>query len=139
MVLESIKPLYLLWLYILLFLLRSGAADPFSEALQAQGLLGAHFGVPGLPSTFDYVVVGGGTAGLTIARRLAANTSVTVAVIEAGGFYETDNGNLSEVPADAGYFVGTAPNERNTLIDWEQYTEIQEVNGVFPPFLQLTS
>lgn len=99
-----------------------------NEALKAQGLLGAHFGVPGLPGTFDYVVVGGGTAGLTIASRLTANTSVTVAVIEAGGFYEFDNGNLTEIPANAGYFIGTDPKEKNPLIDWEQYTEPQEVS-----------
>ena len=107
--------------------IHSVAAATFNEALQATGLLGAHFGVPGLPGVFDYVIVGGGTAGLTVARRLAANTSNTVAVIEAGGFYEFDNGNLTEIPADAGYFVGSAPAEKNPLIDWEQYTEPQAV------------
>ena len=108
-------------------LIHSVSAAIFNEALQATGLLGAHFGVPGLPGAFDYVIVGGGTAGLTVARRLAANTSNTVAVIEAGGFYEFDNGNLTEIPADAGYFVGSAPAEKNPLIDWEQYTEPQVV------------
>lgn len=113
--------------------------SPLNEALQAQGLLGAHFGVPGLPGTFDYVVVGGGTAGLTIARRLAANTSNSVAVIEAGGFYEFDNGNLTEIPADAGYFIGTDPMEKNPLIDWEQYTEPQEVSGILSCMLEISS
>ena len=114
-------------LYASLFLLHTFTCSPISEALQAQGLLGAHFGIPGLPGSFDYVVIGGGTAGLTVACRLAANTSVTVAVIEAGGFDEFDNGTLSEIPADAGYFVGSAPEEKNTLIDWEQHTEPQVV------------
>ncbi|KAJ1028611.1 hypothetical protein NDA16_001777 [Ustilago loliicola] len=33
---------------------------------------------------FDYVVVGGGTAGLTVAARLSEDPSITVGVIEAG-------------------------------------------------------
>lgn len=36
-------------------------------------------------SSFDYVVVGGGLAGLVVAARLAEDASKTVAVIEAGG------------------------------------------------------
>ncbi|KAI4115737.1 MAG: hypothetical protein LQ338_007817, partial [Usnochroma carphineum] len=40
---------------------------------------------------FDYVVVGGGTAGLTSAARLAEGSSHSIAVIEAGGLYEQDN------------------------------------------------
>lgn len=39
-------------------------------------------------ATFDYVVVGGGTAGLTIASRLSEDSGTTVAVIEAGTFYQ---------------------------------------------------
>ena len=39
----------------------------------------------------------GGTAGLTIATRLAEGNA-TVAVIEAGSFYQLTNGNLSQVP-----------------------------------------
>jgi choline dehydrogenase-like flavoprotein len=34
--------------------------------------------------TFDYVIVGGGTAGLVVAARLSENSNVTVGVIEAG-------------------------------------------------------
>jgi choline dehydrogenase len=55
--------------------------------------LGNSFGVPGKNASYDYVVVGGGTAGLTIAARLAEDNNITVAVIEAGGFYQMDNGN----------------------------------------------
>ncbi len=61
-------------------------------------IYGNNFGIPGRNATFDYVIVGGGTAGLALAARLAENKSNTVAVIEAGGFYEIDNGNLSVVP-----------------------------------------
>ena len=73
------------------------------------------------------MVVGGGTAGLTVARRLAANENVTVAVVEAGGLYELDNGNYSEIPADAIYWVGGGTS-RNPLIDWYQYTQPQPVS-----------
>ncbi|KAJ1300922.1 hypothetical protein OPQ81_003348 [Rhizoctonia solani] len=40
--------------------------------------------------TFDYVVIGGGTAGLTLAARLAENPSTTVGVIEAGEYRPDD-------------------------------------------------
>ena len=58
--------------------------------------IGNSFGIAGTNASFDYVVVGGGTAGLTIATRLA-QANHAVAVVEAGGFYEMDNGNLSVV------------------------------------------
>lgn len=111
-----------------LLLAFSGSASIFDENINAQGLLGSHFGVPGLPSSFDYVIAGGGTAGLALARRLAANSSFTVAVIEAGDFYEFSNGNLSEIPAEAGAFVGSNPTQKNPLLDWYQYTERQAVS-----------
>ena len=86
-------------------LYRRDAAPGPSEDLYATQLIGSHFGVPDIPVTYDYVVVGGGTAGLVIARRLAANSSLTVAVVEAGGFYEFDNGNYSEIPGFAAQFT----------------------------------
>lgn len=36
------------------------------------------------PSTFDYVIIGGGTAGLVVAARLSETEDVTVCVLEAG-------------------------------------------------------
>ena len=99
----------------------------YIESLQADGLLGSHFAVPGTPGNFDYVIVGGGTAGLTLARRLAANSANTVAVIEAGSFAELDNGNHSQVPSYAQFGVGSSPRTINPLVDWMIYTTPQRV------------
>jgi len=86
---------------------------PYFESLIAQNLIGSHFGTPSIDAAYDYVVVGGGTAGLAIATRLAANTSNTVAVVEAGSFYELTNGNNSQVPALAAAFLGASPKLHN--------------------------
>ncbi|KAL8748948.1 MAG: hypothetical protein Q9199_007978 [Rusavskia elegans] len=86
---------------------------------------GPSWGPPGRAKddTFDYVVVGGGTAGLTVAARLAEDRSRSVAVIEAGGFYEQDNGNISVVPGYASFFSGTDPSNVNPLVDWGFVTQ----------------
>ncbi|KAJ7638231.1 alcohol oxidase [Roridomyces roridus] len=40
--------------------------------------------------TYDYIIIGGGTAGLTLAARLSADKSVTVGIIEAGIYHQGD-------------------------------------------------
>jgi choline dehydrogenase len=61
-------------------------------------LTGNSFGNPGVNATYDYVVVGAGLAGALTASRLAmALPNTTVAVIEAGSFYEISNGNYSQM------------------------------------------
>jgi len=89
---------------------------------------GNNFGVWGSNASYDYVIVGGGTAGLALATRLAENTSLTVAVIEAGGFYEEDNGNISVVPGLS--LAYTSPTATLTYsfpsVDWALQTTPQE-------------
>ena len=88
---------------------------------------GYAFGKSGVDASFDYVVIGGGTGGLAIATRLAENPSISVAVIEAGGFYEVDDGNISVVPAYDIFYAGTGANTTNPLVDWGFLTEPQAV------------
>ncbi|KAK3385186.1 hypothetical protein B0H63DRAFT_414270 [Podospora didyma] len=79
------------------------------------------YAIPGFNATYDYLVVGGGTTGLALASRLAESASV--AIIEAGGFYELDNGNQSIVPYYSLLipFLGVAPDyPRHPLMDWDR-------------------
>jgi choline dehydrogenase len=85
------------------------------------------FGQPGKNETFDYVVIGGGTAGLLIATRLA-QAKKSVAVIEAGGFYQEDIGDLGTVPAYAIYGAGASPEDVIPQVDWGFVTTPQAVS-----------
>ncbi|KAE8144802.1 hypothetical protein BDV25DRAFT_145263 [Aspergillus avenaceus] len=73
-------------------------------------------GDPGIDASFDYVVVGGGNAGVTLAARLAEQ-KFNVALVEAGGFYE-DDWPLAEVPGAVAIGTGSDPNSFRTPIDW---------------------
>lgn len=92
---------------------------------------GDNFGGPGRNATFDYIIVGGGTAGLTIAYRLAEDGRNTVAVVEAGGFYEIENGNTSVVPAYNQEYNYITPDSQwdAPLVDWGFLTEPQAGAG----------
>lgn len=68
--------------------------------------------------SFDYVVLAGGTAGLTVTSRSAEDSSLSVAVIEADRSYQADNGNLSVVPGYCSVYAGTVLNDTNPLVDW---------------------
>ncbi|KAL4745051.1 hypothetical protein BDW72DRAFT_199018 [Aspergillus terricola var. indicus] len=65
--------------------------------------------------TFDYIVVGGGTAGVTLAVRLA-ESSHSVALIEAGAYYE-DSWPLAAIPGADVLPVGSDP-DANFGADW---------------------
>lgn len=86
-----------------------------------------YLGTPGVNASFSYIIVGGGTAGLTVASRLAQDSSISVAVIEAGGFYQADDGNTSVVPGYSGAYTETDPKDTNPLVDWGFVTVPQVV------------
>ncbi|KAL8383212.1 hypothetical protein RB595_006797 [Gaeumannomyces hyphopodioides] len=71
--------------------------------------------------TFDYIIVGGGTAGLVVASRLSESPSVSVAVIEPGG---DERGNPNVTDPDSWLL------NFNTHTDWAYQTVPQPgVNG----------
>ncbi|KAK0672491.1 putative GMC oxidoreductase [Cercophora samala] len=84
----------------------------------------------GISKEFDYVIVGGGTAGLTLANRLSKDPSISVAVVEAGSFYQITNPVLGKTPVGDVLFVGSDPKDTNPLVDWNFVTEPQQgANG----------
>ncbi|PSK34121.1 Cellobiose dehydrogenase [Elsinoe australis] len=69
---------------------------------------------------YDYIVVGGGTAGLVVAARLTENPDIKVGVLEAGPSRLNDP--LVDTPA---YFLQMLGNEN---YDYKFYTEPQTQN-----------
>ncbi|KAH6677509.1 hypothetical protein B0J14DRAFT_615670 [Halenospora varia] len=67
-------------------------------------------------TSYDYVIIGGGTAGLTLAARLTGNPAISVAVMEVGTFYQAHriyitNPLFSSTPARYSFY-----SARNFLI-----------------------
>ena len=67
---------------------------------------------------FDYLIVGGGTAGLCVAARLSEDPSITVGVLEAGSA-RFDEQSIN-VPGRYGEGIGTP-------FDWQYETTPQPV------------
>ncbi|TFK61170.1 aryl-alcohol-oxidase from pleurotus Eryingii [Pluteus cervinus] len=92
-------------------------------ALLVLHLAGQVFCTPGpgggMQNSYDFIIVGGGTAGLVLANRLTEDNHTSVLVIEAGN---TDLGNLDiEVP----FFCAQATPF--TSVDWN-FTTVPQTN-----------
>jgi choline dehydrogenase-like flavoprotein len=82
-----------------------------STTLSLLALQVASLGVHAQPTpTYDYIIIGGGTCGLVLANRLSENSSVTVAVIEAG---QTQYNNPKVIQID------DITRPVGTEIDWQ--------------------
>ncbi|KAL4937313.1 hypothetical protein BDV06DRAFT_215985 [Aspergillus oleicola] len=71
---------------------------------------------------FDYIILGGGTAGLTLANKLSSNPSLKIAIIEPG-HDESTNPNVTSVEGFGG------SNALNTHVDWVYRTTAQRFAG----------
>lgn len=84
---------------------------------------------PSLGSTiaqeYDYIIIGGGLSGMTLANRLSEDPSKTVLVLEAGGFHSNDS--QVAIPGFLGSTIG------NTTLDWGFSTipEAQSNNNTY--------
>ena len=71
--------------------------------------------------TFDYVIVGAGTAGCVLANRLSVDPKISVCLLEAGG---KDNYIWAHIPVGYLYCMG------NPRTDWGYKTEVEtRLNG----------
>lgn len=89
-------------------------AAPLQAAVVDRGLF---------DTTYDYVIVGGGTAGLTLAARLSENPSLQIAVIEPGIEYQVSSIAFGSTPGADVLFVGSSMSDTQPLVDWNLQTE----------------
>ncbi|KAF2467833.1 alcohol oxidase [Lindgomyces ingoldianus] len=71
-------------------------------------------------TSFDYIIIGGGTAGLVLANRLSSDSNISVAVIEAGDSV-FNNPNVTSVTV-FGLSLGSS-------IDWSYISRPQKYTG----------
>ncbi len=70
-------------------------------------------------NTFDYIIIGAGSAGCVLANRLSENPENTVLLVEAGG---PDSKNEIKIPGAYGKL-------HRSEVDWAFWTELQEHVG----------
>lgn len=71
---------------------------------------------------FDFLIIGGGTAGLVLAARLAENPELTIGVLEAGSHDLGENEDAINIPGKYGDALGGS-------CDWKFETTAQEGLG----------
>lgn len=107
----------------------SSVATAASESSADIYLPAANRGTPNVNATYDYVVIGGGTAGLVMAARLSEMDGVTVAVVEAGTYYK-EFGNTSIVPDYTTSFLSMSTDSSTWAPnDWGFTTTAQTALG----------
>lgn len=72
-------------------------------------------------SSYDYIIIGAGSAGCVLANRLSEDSSKKVLLVEAGG---KDNKTLVQMPAGIGVILS-----QKTKYNWWFYTEGQQHLG----------
>ncbi|MFM1816349.1 MAG: hypothetical protein RLZ98_3044, partial [Pseudomonadota bacterium] len=77
--------------------------------------------------TFDYIVVGAGTAGCIVAGRLGENPDVSVLVIEAGG---QDRDPLIHIPLGMGRMHARRSHDWGFDIEPEETTGLREIEAM---------
>ena len=76
-------------------------------------------------ASFDYIVVGGGTAGLVMAVRLSEDAKLSVAVVEAGTYYQVSGPFLTSTPGGDVTLAGADQTILSSGVDWNFQTTSQ--------------